>query len=130
MVEYEKLALLEFNSDRKRMSVIIRDPITRRIELLTKGADSTVKTLLRDGQQDLDRTQAHIDRLSVLGLRTLLLGKKVLTEEEYNRWNKELQEAKGIIGDQKKVRIAECYEKIEKKMDLIGATAIEDELQD
>jgi magnesium-transporting ATPase (P-type) len=115
VVEYEKLALLEFNSDRKRMSVIIRDPITRRIELLTKGADSTVKTLLRDGQQDLDRTQAHIDRLSVLGLRTLLLGKKVLTEEEYNRWNKELQEAKGIIGDQKKVRIAECYEKIEKK---------------
>lgn len=109
MVEYEKLALLEFNSDRKRMSVIIRDPITRRIELLTKGADSTVKTLLRDGQQELDRTQAHIDRLSVLGLRTLLLGKKVLTEEEYNRWNKELQEAKGIIGDEKKVRIAECY---------------------
>lgn len=108
------------------MSVIIRDPTTRRIEILTKGADSTMKTLLRDGQQDLDRTQEHIDRLSVLGLRTLLLGKKVLTEDEYNRWNRELQEAKGIIGDSKKAKIAECYERIEKKMDLVGATAIED----
>lgn len=35
-----------------------------------------------------------------------------------------------MIGDQKKIRIAECYEKIEKHMDLVGATAIEDELQD
>lgn len=109
VVEYEKLALLEFNSDRKRMSVIVRDPATRRIELLTKGADSTVKTLLRDGQHDLDQTQQHIDKLSVLGLRTLLLGKKVLTEDEYNRWNRELQEARSIIGDEKKSRIAECY---------------------
>lgn len=57
IVEYEKLAVLEFNSDRKRMSVIIRDPNTRRIEVLTKGADSTMKTLLRDGQRDLPKTQ-------------------------------------------------------------------------
>lgn len=57
IVGYEKLAVLEFNSDRKRMSVIIRDPNTRRIEVLTKGADSTMKTLLRDGQRDLPKTQ-------------------------------------------------------------------------
>ena len=47
------------------MSVIVRDPHTKRIELLCKGADSTVKALLRDGQQDLDKTQEIVDRLSV-----------------------------------------------------------------
>ncbi len=62
------------------MSVIVRDPNTRRIELLTKGADSTVKALLRPGQNDLPNTQKHIDELSVYGLRTLLLAKKIVTE--------------------------------------------------
>ena len=31
IAQYEKLCILEFNSDRKRMSIIIRDPQTRRI---------------------------------------------------------------------------------------------------
>lgn len=43
------------------MSVIVRDTATRRIELLMKGADSTVKALLRPGQADLPNTQKHID---------------------------------------------------------------------
>ena len=58
------------------MSVIVRDPATRKIQLLTKGADSTVKALLRPGQNELVDTQRHIDKLSDKGLRTLLLGKK------------------------------------------------------
>lgn len=79
VVQYEKLCILEFNSDRKRMSIIIRDPQTRRIELYCKGADSTVKALLRPGQLDLEPTQKYIDKLSVKGLRTLMLGKKVIS---------------------------------------------------
>jgi hypothetical protein len=51
-----------------------------------KGADSTVKALLRPGQSDFDATQKHIDKLSVYGLRTLLLGKRVLTDSEFNSW--------------------------------------------
>lgn len=47
VVKYEKLAFLEFNSVRKRMSVIVRDPQSKSIILYTKGADSTVKELLR-----------------------------------------------------------------------------------
>ena len=35
-----------------------------------------------------------------------------------------------MIGEQKKRRIAECYERMEQNLDLVGATAIEDELQD
>jgi magnesium-transporting ATPase (P-type) len=130
VVQYEKLTILEFNSDRKRMSIIIRDPQSKRIELLCKGADSTVKALLRPGQADLEPTQRIVDDLSVKGLRTLMMGKKYLTEDEYNRWNKDLQESRSIIGEAKRDRIAECYERIERDLDLVGATAIEDELQD
>ena len=47
IMKYEKLAFLEFNSVRKRMSVIIRDAQSKKIILYTKGADSTVKELIR-----------------------------------------------------------------------------------
>lgn len=70
------------------MSVIIRDTQTKQITLYTKGADSTVKELLRPNEKDMEATQTHIDNLSVQGLRTLLLGKKKLTEEQYREWNK------------------------------------------
>ena len=66
--------------------------------------------MLRPGQKDLDRTQEHINILSVKGLRTLMLGRKILTEEEYNRWNKSLLGARSIIGEEKKEAVSKCYE--------------------
>ncbi len=39
---YEVKRKMEFNSDRKRMSVIIRDPADKKIKLLIKGADSII----------------------------------------------------------------------------------------
>lgn len=80
------------------MSVIIKDPQTKSICVYTKGADSTVKELLRPNEKDLAATQKHIDNLSVKGLRTLMLGRKKITEEEFQRWNKEYIRAKGLMG--------------------------------
>ena len=37
---------MEFNSDRKRMSVLIKDPTDGKIRLLIKGADSIIKDRL------------------------------------------------------------------------------------
>ena len=54
--------------------------------------------MLRENQADLIKTQEHIDILSVKGLRTLMLGKKTLTEDEFNNWNRDLQKARSIIG--------------------------------
>lgn len=98
VMQYEKLCILEFNSDRKRMSIIVRDPQTRKIELYCKGADSTVKALLKPGQTDQAATQDHIDRLSVKGLRTLMLGKKTISEQEFDKWNRRLLDSRSIIG--------------------------------
>jgi len=40
--KFELLRKIEFNSDRKRMSVLIRDPNDGRVKLYTKGADSII----------------------------------------------------------------------------------------
>ena len=130
IIKFQKLAFLEFNSVRKRMSVVVRDPQTKKITLYTKGADSTVTELLRPGQKELAATQKHITDLSVTGLRTLMIGKKSLTESEFDQWNREFMRAKGLLGEAKEKAVNECSERIERNLELLGATAIEDELQD
>ena len=45
-MQFQLLNTLEFNSTRKRMSVIIKDLQTGDIELLCKGADSIIKPRL------------------------------------------------------------------------------------
>ena len=37
---------MEFNSDRKRMSVLLKDPTDNKIKLFIKGADSIIKSRL------------------------------------------------------------------------------------
>lgn len=46
VLSYKLLNTLEFDSTRKRMSVILRDMETQKIMLLCKGADSIIKERL------------------------------------------------------------------------------------
>ena len=43
---FEVFCKMQFNSDRKRMSILLRDPTDGKIKLLTKGADSIIKARL------------------------------------------------------------------------------------
>ena len=45
-IEYPVYRKMEFNSDRKRMSIILRDPTDNLIKMYTKGADSIIKSRL------------------------------------------------------------------------------------
>ena len=49
---YEVYRKMEFNSDRKRMSVLLRDPADGKIKLLIKGADSIIKARLDEQKLD------------------------------------------------------------------------------
>ena len=54
IVEYEVLQVLPFDSTRKRMSILVRHPVTREIILYCKGADSAIMERLVDASNDLD----------------------------------------------------------------------------
>ena len=72
---------MDFNSDRKRMSVLLRDPVDGKIKLLIKGADSVIKERLDMNQypKKMDEmTEWFLDTASRQGLRTLLMGMKVV----------------------------------------------------
>ncbi len=80
--EVKTLDLLEtfpFNSDRKRMSIVIRDNGV--IKMYVKGADSIVqRRLAKDQTFDLDD---ELTKFSVIGLRTLMVAMRIISKEEY-----------------------------------------------
>ncbi|CAH2276773.1 probable phospholipid-transporting ATPase VB isoform X1 [Pelobates cultripes] len=140
LLTFELLYTLGFDSVRKRMSVVVRDPITKEIIVYTKGADSVIMDLLDDPSKAniieekrlrkiQARTQRHLDWYARDGLRTLCIAKKILSEEEFKRWSSFRTEAEAAIENREEL-LMETAQHLEKNLCLIGATGIEDRLQD
>ncbi len=63
------------------------------------------------------------------GLRTLVLATRILDEQQYQEWNGHYDLAASSL-ENREARIAAEAEKIERDMELVGVTAIEDKLQE
>jgi phospholipid-transporting ATPase len=130
---YEQLCVLEFSSDRKRMSVIVRAP-DGKIHLYCKGADNIIIERLDKRESVHPPALIHtvneaLKEFSVYGLRTLCLAWKPISEEEYRKFKTELDEAENSLVNRDE-KIGAVSETIEKDMLFLGCTAIEDRLQD
>lgn len=123
-VKYQLLNVIEFDSARKRMSVIVRTP-DNKIMVVCKGADSIIEKRLRPGQSCLEPTKAFLEDYAKEGLRTLLIAYKYVDEAFYQNWNKKYQAAL-ILTKGKEKTINNLSEEIELNFELIGSTAIED----
>eukprot|EP01062_Namystynia_karyoxenos_P058546 TRINITY_DN5006_c0_g1_i1.p1 TRINITY_DN5006_c0_g1~~TRINITY_DN5006_c0_g1_i1.p1 ORF type:complete len:1384 (+),score=493.36 TRINITY_DN5006_c0_g1_i1:130-4152(+) len=125
--------MLDFTSDRKRMSTICIDPRTKKRMLFCKGADTVLfermKKNLSAAEADLYAvTKNFLTRFAADGLRTLVVAKRELDTKEYEKWAKKYVRASENVGDREKM-VAECAEEIERDLELVGTTAIEDKLQ-
>ncbi|KAJ1377291.1 P-type ATPase [Sesbania bispinosa] len=126
---YKLLNVLEFNSSRKRMSVIVKDE-EGRILLLCKGADSVMfERLAKDGREFEEKTSEHVHEYADAGLRTLILAYREIDEEQYKEFDKKLSQAKNSVSADQETMIEEVSDKIERNLILLGATAVEDKLQ-
>ena len=116
----DMLRVFEFNSDRKRMSVIVRH--NGKIKLYMKGADNMVLAKLdrRTEQPFLQQVTSQIKGFSNQGLRTLLVGVKFLTEEQYRAFDLKYQACSE--SDNREEEIDQLAEEIEQNIFLIGAT--------
>ncbi|XP_041253269.1 phospholipid-transporting ATPase ID isoform X3 [Onychostruthus taczanowskii] len=127
-VTYQLLAILDFNNIRKRMSVIVRSP-EGKIRLYCKGADTILLERLHPLNQDLTSvTTDHLNEYAGEGLRTLVLAYKDLEESYYKDWSERLHRA-GSAPEAREDQLARLYDEVEHDMMLLGATAIEDKLQ-
>ncbi|KAK9150198.1 hypothetical protein Syun_008507 [Stephania yunnanensis] len=128
ILKYEILDTLEFTSERKRMSVVVRDFQDGKILLLTKGADEAVFPYACSGRQIRTFVEA-VEQYSQLGLRTLCLAWRELKEDEYYEWSSMFKEANSTLVD-REWRLAEVCQRLEHDLEILGVTAIEDRLQD
>lgn len=135
---YELLEMIEFTSTRKRMSVLVRTP-DKRILLLTKGADAVIFPRLHSENCDpeiVSVTTQHLERYATEGLRTLVIAQKEIPEEAYQAWSADYRAALSDLEEVAKQkrgdpnRIEDLEECLEFGLELLGATAIEDRLQD
>ncbi|XP_004371294.1 phospholipid-transporting ATPase VB [Trichechus manatus latirostris] len=138
---FDLLCTLGFDSVRKRMSVVVRHPLTGEIIVYTKGADSVIMDLLEDPACVTDsnvekklrkiqaRTQKHLDLYARDGLRTLCIAKKVVSEEDFQRWASLRRQAEAAL-DNREELLMETAQHLENRLTLLGATGIEDRLQE
>ncbi|EYB97077.1 hypothetical protein Y032_0143g2374 [Ancylostoma ceylanicum] len=127
-LEYDLVAVLEFDSIRKRMSVIVREP-SGKYKLYIKGADQKIFERLQTvSQKEMKRTAGHLQQFAIGGYRTLCFAVRTIDNDTFAAWYKVYI---ATINDtsSRKDKLAELAEKIEKDLTLIGVSAIEDRLQ-
>ncbi|KAK4140322.1 uncharacterized protein C8A04DRAFT_39979 [Dichotomopilus funicola] len=128
-LEYELLAVCEFNSTRKRMSTIYRCP-DGKVRCYTKGADTVILERLNNNNPHVDVTLRHLEEYASEGLRTLCLAMREVPEHEFQEWHKVYDKAQTTVSGNRAEELDKAAELIEKEFYLLGATAIEDRLQD
>uniref|UniRef100_A0A671NGW2 Phospholipid-transporting ATPase n=1 Tax=Sinocyclocheilus anshuiensis TaxID=1608454 RepID=A0A671NGW2_9TELE len=127
-VTYQLLAILDFNNVRKRMSVIVRNP-KGQLKLYSKGADTILFDRLDPSNEEFMFTTSEHLNFAGEGLRTLALAYKDLDEDVFDEWMKKLLFASTAL-ENREEKLGALYEEIEQGMMLLGATAIEDKLQE
>ena len=128
--KFEKLEIIEFSSDRKRETIIVKTD-EGKIILYCKGADSIIEKRLseKSNKEILMQCKYYVDKFSAQGLRTLFIAMKLLSENEYNNFSKDLNEAMMSLEDKDK-KVNQVYDSIEQNLYLIGTTIVEDKLQE
>ncbi|XP_071561115.1 probable phospholipid-transporting ATPase IA isoform X5 [Temnothorax nylanderi] len=137
---YEILNVIEFTSARKRMSVIVKTP-EGKIKIFCKGADSAIYERLMLASletSDLDlepaddfreTTLEQLEAFATDGLRTLCFASAEIPENVYQWWRESYHKA-SISVRNRETMLDQAANFIESKLTLLGATAIEDQLQD
>ncbi|GAM27899.1 hypothetical protein SAMD00019534_110750 [Acytostelium subglobosum LB1] len=125
--EFQVVEIIGFTSSRRRMSVIVRNPINNQVMLYMKGADEEIFLRLAPKQPFADKTITDLENFGKEGLRTLCVAQKILKEETVVRWVNDYRAAKST-SNADAIRALEA--EMESNLTLLGATAVDDKLQE
>ncbi|CAL8349182.1 unnamed protein product [Gadus morhua 'NCC'] len=127
--EYQLLATLEFTSQRRRMSILVRDP-EGGLKLYCKGADMVILERLQAGCPCLESTERALESFAQTCLRTLCVAVRCVPEELWECWSKVLTDAATMATGERDAVLEALHGDMESQLLLLGATAIEDRLQE
>uniref|UniRef100_A0A4W5KH11 Phospholipid-transporting ATPase n=1 Tax=Hucho hucho TaxID=62062 RepID=A0A4W5KH11_9TELE len=114
--KYELLHVLEFTRYVCAVTVLFQQ-------------DTVVYDRLADSSRYKEITLKHLEQFATEGLRTLCFAVAEISESSYQQWLEVFHRAATALQN-RALKLEESYELIEKNLQLLGATAIEDKLQD
>ncbi|XP_053570821.1 probable phospholipid-transporting ATPase IIB isoform X2 [Bombina bombina] len=118
------LQIFPFTSESKRMGIIVREESSGDITFYMKGADAAMASIV----QYNDWLEEECGNMAREGLRTLVVAKKSLTEEQYQDFENRYNQAKLSIHD-RTLKVSAVVESLEREMELLCLTGVEDQLQ-
>lgn len=135
VVRVQILNIFPFTSESKRMGIIVKflysergseaESSTSDLFFFQKGAD-TVMTSIVSANDWLDEETANMARE---GLRTLVIGRKALTYEDYTAFTTEYARASLSLHDRENAMAKIIKTHLEHDLELLGVTGVEDKLQ-
>uniref|UniRef100_A0A3Q1JPH0 Phospholipid-transporting ATPase n=1 Tax=Anabas testudineus TaxID=64144 RepID=A0A3Q1JPH0_ANATE len=128
-LQYQLLALLDFTSKRRRMSVLVREP-DGGIKLYCKGADIVILDRLQRDTPYLEKTERALELFAQASLRTLCIAVRSVPEASWEQWSKTLAPSVAMVTCDREALLEKLYDEMETELQLVGVTAIEDRLQE
>jgi phospholipid-translocating ATPase len=125
--EYEILANFPFSSETKRMGILVKHIESNRLIFYLKGAEVVMEEKVQENSQAFLRE--NCESLASAGLRTLVISQKYLTWEEYDSWKRKYEVAKTEM-ENRDQKMTKVIEELEKSMEFLAVTGVEDKLQD
>ncbi|KAI8870339.1 metal cation-transporting ATPase, partial [Ramicandelaber brevisporus] len=134
---FQVLRVFPFSDDRRRMTVVVKDP-QGQVIAFTKGADDAMfpfaATPDAAAQSSLNKLRSDATEFAAAGLRTLIYATRAFAPESYAKWEKRYEQALSAVksNPSDKVyrrRLIESVEALENQFTLVGAVGIEDPLR-
>lgn len=121
-------AVIEFTSERKKMSVILQDDQSGKFLLISKGAENSIFPLCKESET-VERAAKAVDDFAIEGLRTLCFAYREISSNEFSLWYPKWTTAINTIGPKRQELLDSAAQAIENGLELIGVSGIEDRLQ-
>ncbi|BFZ62319.1 Putative aminophospholipid-translocase [Saitoella coloradoensis] len=142
-VVYDVLHLFPFTSETKRMGIVVRERKQKAEEVdgdigetgkdggddvwfFEKGADVVMQKIVKAN----DWVEEEGGNMAREGLRTLVVGRKRLSNEEYESFRERYEKAGMLLQGRDVSMLSVVSEVLERDVELLGMTGVEDKLQD
>ncbi|KAH3672883.1 hypothetical protein WICPIJ_009994 [Wickerhamomyces pijperi] len=124
-MNYNILQVFPFNSDTKRMGIVVQDVKKDELWFLQKGADTVMSKIVQSNDW-LDEETGNMARE---GLRTLVIGRKKLSTKLYDTFKEKYARASSAMLDRDSEMQRVISQYLESDLELLGLTGVEDKLQ-
>lgn len=127
ILNFDILTVFPFTSESKRMGIIVRDKATGSTTFVQKGADVVMSQIV----QKSDWLDEECGNMAREGLRTLVIGRKRLTDDAYAAFESRYKDAQMLSSEDRNEQIQSVVSQyLESDLELLALTGVEDKLQE